>query len=571
MRRLNRLNQYQRLWQTSAGEDQSVSVTALASRCFCSERHMRTLLRQMQASGWLSWEAQSGRGKRGNLHFHVAPDSLRSRMLEEALNTGQQQNALALAQLDADDLRALLNPFLGGLWQNETPTLRIPYYRPLEPLVPGFLPGRAEQHLAGQIFSGLTRFITRSFLPQGDLAHHWDVSQDGLQWRFHLHATLRWHNGDAVTAGQLQTRLLMLLDLPALRKLFASVARIEVSHPWCLTFMLYRPDYWLAHRLASYGSRLAHPQQPLVGTGAFRLVTFSRELVRLESHEHYHLGHPLLKAVEYWITPQLFEQNLGTSCRHPVQIAIGQADELQHLQPVGNSISLGFCYFAQRPGARLSPVQSRRLVQIIHDTSLLQTLPLDENLINPTRELLPGWAMPDWPQQNVPLPEKLTLLYHLPVELHTMAEQLKRYLAMLGCELTVIFHDGKNWEGCTQLATADLMMGDRLIGEAPEYTLEQWLRCDPLWPNLLAAPQYAHLQATLDEVQRQPDQCQRNAALQDVFDNLMHAATLTPLFNYQYRISAPPGVEGIELNTRGWFDFTEAWLPAPRAEEAGRC
>ncbi|PIN63541.1 hypothetical protein CKQ90_36440, partial [Klebsiella pneumoniae] len=29
--------------------------------------------------------------------------------------------------------------------------LRIPYYRPLEPLRPGFLPGRAEQHLAGQI------------------------------------------------------------------------------------------------------------------------------------------------------------------------------------------------------------------------------------------------------------------------------------------------------------------------------------------------------------------------------------------------------------------------------------
>ena len=27
------------------------------------------------------------------------------------------------------------------------------------------------------------------------------------------------------------------------------------------------------------------------------------------------------------------------------------------------------------------------------------------------------------------------------------------------------------------------MMGDRLIGEAPEYALEQWLRCDMLWPN----------------------------------------------------------------------------------------
>jgi MarR-like DNA-binding transcriptional regulator SgrR of sgrS sRNA len=48
--------------------------------------------------------------------------------------------------------------------------------------------------------------------------------------------------------------------------------------------------------------------------------------------------------VEYWITPQLFEQNLGTSCRHPVQITIGDPDKLANLRQVSNSISLGFCY-----------------------------------------------------------------------------------------------------------------------------------------------------------------------------------------------------------------------------------
>lgn len=50
------------------------------------------------------------------------------------------------------------------------------------------------------------------------------------------------------------------------------------------------------------------------------------------------------------------------------------------------------------------------------------------------------------------------------------------------------------------------MMGDRLIGEAPEYTLEQWLRCDPLWPHVFDAPAYAHLQSTLDAVQVMPDE-----------------------------------------------------------------
>ncbi|EPF45508.1 SgrR family transcriptional regulator, partial [Klebsiella pneumoniae] len=83
MRLLHRLNQYQRLWQPSAGAPQQVTVGELAERCFCSERHVRTLLRQAQEAGWLSWQASSGRGKRGQLSFHKTPESLRNEMMEQ--------------------------------------------------------------------------------------------------------------------------------------------------------------------------------------------------------------------------------------------------------------------------------------------------------------------------------------------------------------------------------------------------------------------------------------------------------------------------------------------------------
>lgn len=563
MRKLNRLNQFQRLWQPSSGAPQQVTVADLASRCFCSERHVRTLLRQAQQAGWLRWQAQSGRGKRGTLTFLVSPESLRNQMMEEALTDGQQHNALELAQLAPVELRALLQPFLGGQWQNDLPTLRIPYYRPLDPLQPGFLPGRAEQHLAGQIFSGLTRFSMDCNDPLGDLAHHWQVSEDGLRWHFYIRSTLHWHNGDAVETIQLCQRLKMLLTDPQLQRLFASVRDIEVTHPQCLTFTLWHPDFWLPYRLASYSSVLAHPGDPTIGTGPFRLKIFEPELVRIESHNQYHLSHPLLRAIEFWITPQLFEQDLGTSCRHPVQIAIGEADELRQLQPVSNSTSLGFCYLTLKQSARLTAAQAHKLIALIHNSGLLQSLPLDENLIAPSTELLPGWALPDAPDTaEVCFPQALTLFYHLPVELHTMAQQLTLALATQGCTLTVVFHDAKTWEGCQALATADLIMGDRLIGESAEYTLEQWLRSDSLWSHLLSPTQYAHLQATLDAVQRQRDVASRNAALQNVFNRLMAQGHLTPLFNYQYQVSAPPGVNGIRLNARGWFDFTEAWLPA---------
>jgi MarR-like DNA-binding transcriptional regulator SgrR of sgrS sRNA len=564
MRLLNRLNQFQRLWQPSGGETQHVTVADLAARCFCSERHVRTLLNQLQDAGWLSWHAQSGRGKRGTLTFQVTPESVRSGMMEQVLHKGQHQNALELAQIAPEQLRQLLQPFLGGQWQNDTPTLRIPYYRPLEPLQPGFLPGRAEQHLAGQVFAGLTRFTSHSALPQPDLAHHWQISEDGLNWYFFIRSTLHWHNGEPVETAQLQQRLMMLLALPAIRRLFISVKSIELAHTQCIRFVLHTPDYWLAHRLASYCSRLAHPEDTQLGCGPFRISSFKENLVRIESFESYHLSHPLLKAVEFWITPQLFDTELGTSCRHPVQIAIGQQDELVHLRPVSNSISLGFCYLAVKQNSHLTPEQARFLMQLIQQRQLIASLPVDESLITPSIEMIPGWEIPEWPSCDaVTLPPKLTLIYHLPVELHVMAQQLKTHLADLGCELMLVFHDAKNWTGCEALSEADLIMGDRLIGEAPVYTLEQWLRSDVLWPAVLAENQYAQLQDTLDRVQIHPDETTRSKGLQDVFSKLMRDAIVSPLFNYRYQISAPPGVNGIELNAWGWFDFTQAWLPPP--------
>ena len=106
-------------------------------------------------------------------------------------------------------------------------------------------------------------------------------------------------------------------------------------------------------------------------------------------------------------------------------------------------------------------------------------------------------------------------------------------------------------------------MGDRLIGEAAEYTLEQWLRCDSLWPQLLNNCQHAGIINTLDKIQLIQDAALRNEKLGELFTQLMSDAILTPLFHYRYQISAPPGVNGIFMTPRGWFDFSRAWLPPP--------
>lgn len=167
---------------------------------------------------------------------------------------------------------------------------------------PGFYAGRAEQHLAGGDIFRSDPFDAQSTCPIGDLAHHWEVSPDGLRWHFYIRSTLFWHNGDPIKTSQLQQRLLMLLQLPALRTLFASISEISVTHSQCLTITLHRADYWLPFRLASYCSVLAHPDDPAIGSGPFRLKRFTPDLVRLENHQRYISLTRCCQAVEYWIT-----------------------------------------------------------------------------------------------------------------------------------------------------------------------------------------------------------------------------------------------------------------------------
>jgi len=104
-------------------------------------------------------------------------------------------------------------------------------------------------------------------------------------------------------------------------------------------------------------------------------------------------------------------------------------------------------------------------------------------------------------------------------------------------------------------------MGDRLIGDAPTFTLASWLELDRLWPANIQRP----LQQQLLAIQRLASSEARSTALHQLYHRLMDDGLLLPLFNYRYQIFAPPGVEGIQLNTLGWFDFSRAWVAPPLA------
>ncbi len=306
---------------------------------------------------------------------------------------------------------------------------------------------------------------------------------------------------------------------------------LSQPHALCLQFDLDKPDYWLAHRFADLNCLLAHPDDPHIGAGPFRLTTFTPELIRLEQHTYYPLQHPYLAAIEFWITPQLFAQRDNVSCQHPVRIILGEQNELSQVKPVRRSTSLGFCYIATnlRRGV-LSEAQAQKVIRIIQCSGMLDNLPIDHDLVKASKEMLPGWPIPVHGHEDVQLPETLRLLYHPPVEFELVAQALREKLAEEGCALEVVYHAGRLWEDGELLESADLLLGDRLIGESPEATLENWLQQDPLWPGILREEDLILQQGRLSHIQQIPQENRRSEELRDHFYQWMVRSIITPLF-----------------------------------------
>ncbi|BFO08641.1 hypothetical protein GGER_11510 [Serratia rubidaea] len=84
-----------------------------------------------------------------------------------------------------------------------------------------------------------------------------------------------------------------------------------------------------------------------------------------------------------------------------------------------------------------------------------------------------------------------------------------------------------------------------------------------LWQGILPPRRWRRQQQTLLRIQQFPDEQRRIRELKSYYQQLMSAAIITPLFHYQYQISAPPRMQGVRLTAHGWFDFGQAWLPPP--------
>ncbi|WP_253382402.1 SgrR family transcriptional regulator [unidentified bacterial endosymbiont] len=545
MRQLQKIRQYQRLYQHYGAQPKPTTIAEVAEVALCSERHARTLLRQLAQSGWLSWSAQPGRGHRATLHCMATTSELSAPLMHACLEKGDYQSALQLADGDPASLHHIITPFLGGKWLKHQPTLRIPWYRPLTSLHPALQRRRAEQHIICAVHAGLTRYAAGQSHPVADLAHHWDASEDRRCWHFYLRSGAHWHNGQAVSDEDILSALQQALADPARNAGLLHISEASLVAPWCLEITLNTPDAMLAHRLAHHVCRLPHPLQPDIGAGPFAIAHHHSHYLRLERQPWYFSTHPLLHAIEFWRT--------CTGAQKPAWITVGKG---QNAQQAITSISGGFAWLMVN--ARLPAPLAGWLRQEIGAINRQHFAHRDD--IECHTEILPGLAAPECQYvREVTLPATLSLVcYHTP-ELCELTGALQVHLKKHGCELTLSWKDREAWHTPNALTQADLLLGDYLAGELPGFALAQWFTDEPAWATSLGEAPWQEAK------QRLMAYCESEEKLNDhlpaFFGALLESGACAPLFHYRYRINTMENVQDIVLTAGGWLDFTRAWLP----------
>ena len=228
--------QFETLFEYFDGKDSDVQLDDITDVLCCTRRNARMVLNKLEEEGWVEWLPAAGRGKLSQLIFKQNRCDVSENLARRYLEEGKIGQALSVLDQNAAKLTQVIQNYLGVQYQEGEQVIRLPYYRPLSMLNPTKSMRRSEQHIACQVFSGLTRLDENDQL-QPDLAHSWQKISD-YQWRFFLRPGVRFHNGEPLMTNHVVDTLLALEPL----NMFSHIKDVSSPANCVVDVFLTRPD-----------------------------------------------------------------------------------------------------------------------------------------------------------------------------------------------------------------------------------------------------------------------------------------------------------------------------------------
>ncbi|MFC0470105.1 ABC transporter substrate-binding protein [Halalkalibacter kiskunsagensis] len=316
-------NHYFTLYSKWGPKTANVYIQELAAEFCCTDRHAKTLIKNMQNNEWISWQPNPGRGKVSTLTFLVDPHELEKQNVKSMIENGDIENAFKWMEnqkeLDSSIVKSLEDHFQwtpNHIHEEGLDVLRYPYYHPIHTFVPLEMSTNYEKHLGEQIFNRLLRYDnkTNSFIPE--IAHDWASFEDGLVWRFYLRKGVYFHDGSLLTSEVIKENIEFWREYPLdgwKVCIFDEIEKIETPSPTVIELYLSKPTPLLLHLFTDYKSMIIpvstfkknpdsfrnHP----IGNGPYKVNKHEKGYIILESFSNYFGYQPLLDKIELFHIP----------------------------------------------------------------------------------------------------------------------------------------------------------------------------------------------------------------------------------------------------------------------------
>ena len=211
-------------------------------------------------------------------------------------------------------------------------------------LIPNITSDSASHEVGGLIYSNLVR-TDKALRPEGELAEGWDISQDEMTLTFHVRPGVKWHDGEDVTAEDVDFTYRYMIDPKtptAYAESFRQVRTAEVVDRYTYRVTYEKPyapaliswGLWILPRhilepvwKAGVDLRTTRQNRFPVGSGPYRFGEWKTgEKVVVEANPDYFEGRPYIGRVVYRIIPdqstiflELKARNIDLASLTPIQ------------------------------------------------------------------------------------------------------------------------------------------------------------------------------------------------------------------------------------------------------------
>lgn len=291
---------YFTLYSVWGPTSKDVFISDIAKRLSCSNRHAKSVIKQMTEKQWINWEPSPGRGKASKLTFLLKPNEIEEQNVRSWIEEGDIVRALKWMENQAE-LEASFVKWLEGQFQ-WTPSHRRD----------DGMDVLSYQHIFNRLLQ--YRYEDNTFLPE--LAHYWESKENGRVWRFYLRKGLLFHGGSPLTSKTIMENILFWKrEQIAGWKLTVldEIEKMETPSSTMIDIYLTKPNKLFLHMFTDNKSMIIpvqlyeknkeafrfHP----IGSGPYQMADHRHGHMILEAFPHYFGFRPLLDKVELYDIP----------------------------------------------------------------------------------------------------------------------------------------------------------------------------------------------------------------------------------------------------------------------------